>query len=63
MLVFFVRLRDSVFKGINFTSHYRAHSAIFSRSVLRSFAATFGSSVMIYRLVSSVKRRMDDPVS
>ena len=60
MLVFREIKRDSVFKGLNFTSHFSAHSAIFSRSALRSSAATFGSSTMIYRLVSSAKRRIDD---
>ena len=65
MLVFREIKIDSVFKGLNFTSHFSAHSAIFifSRSALRSSAATFGSSTMIYRLVSSAKRRIDDPMS
>ena len=63
MLVFREIKRDSVFKGLNFTSHFSAHSAIFSRSALRSSAATLGSSTMIYRLVSSAKRRIDDPMS
>ena len=30
MLVFREIKRDSVFKGLNFTSHFSAHSAIFS---------------------------------
>ena len=55
--------RDSDFKGLNFTSHFSAHSAIFSRSALRSSAATLRSSTMIYRLVSSAKRLIDDPMS
>ena len=59
MLVFREIKRYSVFKGLNFTSHFSAHSAIFSRSAL----ATIGSSTMIYRLVSSAKRRIDDPMS
>ena len=63
MFVFREIKRDSVFKGLNFTSHFSAHSAIFSRSALRSSAATIGSSTMIYRLVSSAKRRIDDPMS
>ena len=32
MLIFREIKRDSVFKGLNFTSHFSAHSAIFSRS-------------------------------
>ena len=40
--------RDAVFKGLNFTSHLSAYSTIFSRSALRSSAATIGSSTMIY---------------
>ena len=46
---------DSVFKRLNFTSHFSAYSAIFSRSDLRSSAATIGSSTIIYGLVSSAK--------
>ena len=63
MLVFREIKRDSVFKGLNFMSHFSAHSAIFSRSALKSFAATLGPFTMIYRLVSSAKRRIDDPMS
>ena len=55
MIVFREIKRDSVFKGLHFTSHFSAHSAIFSRSALWSSAATIGSSLMIYRLVSSAK--------
>ena len=46
MLVFREIKRDSVFKGLNFTSHFSAHSAIFSRSALRSSVATFGLNKM-----------------
>ena len=63
MLVFREIKSDSDFKGLNFTNHLSAHSAIFSRSALRSSAATLESSAMIYRLVSSAKRRIDDPMS
>ena len=50
MLVFREIKRDSVFKGLNFTSHFSAHSAMVSRSALRSSAATLGSSTMIISL-------------
>ena len=65
MLVFREIKRDSVFKGLHFSSRFSALSAIFSRSALRRSAATLRSFTMIYIyiLVLSAKRRKDDPMS
>ena len=49
---------DSVFLGLNRTSHLSAHEDIFARSWLRVFDALSGESTIIYRLVSSAKRRI-----
>ena len=51
---------DSVFLGLNKTSNLSAHEDIFARSWLRVFDALSGESTMIYRLVSSAKRRIVD---
>ena len=51
---------DSVFLGLNKTSHLSGHEDIFTRSCLRVFDALSGESTKIYRLVSSAKRRIVD---
>ena len=54
---------DSVLEGLKDTSQVAAHREILSRSVLRQFAASEGSSTIIKRLVSSAKSRMFEPMS
>ena len=54
---------DLVFLGLNKTSHLSAHEDIFARSWLRVFDALSGESTIIYRLVSSAKRRIVDWMS
>ena len=54
---------DSVFLGLNDTSHMSAHEDIFARFLLRVFDALSWESTIIYRLVSSAKRRIVDWVS
>ena len=54
---------DSVFLRLNKTSHLSAHEDIFARSWLRVFDALSGESTIIYRLVSSAKRRIVDWMS
>ena len=51
---------DSVFLGLNKTSHLSAHEDIFARSWLRVFDALSEESTIINRLVSSAKRRIVD---
>ena len=63
MLAFRDIKRDSVLKGLKTTSHFFAHRATVSKSELRSSAASVGSSITIYRLVSSAKRRILEPKS
>ena len=55
--------RLSFLLRLNVTSHYFAHLEILSRSKFRSSAAATGSSVIIYTLVSSAKRRILEPIS
>ena len=62
-MIFLLIKRDSVFAGLNLTSHVFAHSVIFSRSVFRVSAAVFGLSTTRKRLVSSAKSLMLDPIS
>ena len=54
---------DSVFLGLNKTSHLSAHEDIFARSWFRVFDALSGESTIIYRLVLSAKRRIVDWMS
>ena len=54
---------DSVFLGLNKTSHLSAKDDIFARSWLRVFDALSGESTIIYRLVSSAKRRIVEWIS
>ena len=63
LLVFRDIKMDSVLKGLKNISYYLAHRAIISMSLLRSSAASVGSSTTIYRLVSSGKRRIFEPIS
>ena len=54
---------DSVFLGLNKTSHLSANEDIFARSWLRVFDALSGESTIIYRLVSSAKRLLVEWIS
>ena len=51
--VFWKKITDSDFAGLNLTSHFVAHWWIFDRSEFSWLAASTGLSTMIYRLVSS----------
>ena len=51
--------REIVFVGLKSTSQSLAQTLIVSRSELRIKAAVCGSSMIIYILVSSAKRRID----
>ena len=53
-------IREVVFVGLKSTSQSLAQTLIVSRSELRIKAAVFGSSMIMYILVSSAKRRIDD---
>ena len=55
--------REFVFGGWKVTSHFSAQSSIFTRSEVRSSADVSGSVTTIYRLVSSAKRRILEPMS
>ena len=52
--------RDVVFVGLKSTNHEIAHLFIVYKSILRLRAADYGFSTVMYRLVSSEKRRMDE---
>ena len=54
---------DSVVLRLNNTSYLSAHQDIFVKSWLRVFGALPSDSKMIYRLVSSAKRRIVDLIS
>ena len=54
---------DSVLLGLNVTNHVLAHCNILIRSVLSRSAEATGSSTMIKRLVSSAKKRIQEPIS
>ena len=49
---------DSDFAGLKLTNHLLAHRLIFSISEFNIWAASAGLSTIMYRLVSSVKRRI-----
>ena len=52
--------RDVVFVGLKSTNHEVAHLFIVSKSILRLRAADCGFSTIMYRLVSSAKRRIGE---
>ena len=55
---FLVSVIAIVFLACNSTNHKSAQSEIVCRSLFSSLAARSGRSTMMYRLVSSAKRRM-----
>ena len=59
---FLVSVIAIVFLTWNSTSHKSAQSEIVCRSLFSSLAARTGRSTMMYRLVSSAKRRMEQPM-
>ena len=52
--------RDVVFVGLKSTNHEVTHLFIVSNSILRLCAADCVFSTIMYRLVSSAKRRIDE---
>ena len=59
---FLVSVIAIVFLAWNSTNHKSAQSEIVCRSLFSSLAARSGRSTMMYRLVSSAKRRMEQPM-
>ena len=59
---FLVSVIVIVFLAWNSTSHKSAQSEIVFRSLFSSLAARSGRSKMMYRLVSSAKRRMEQSI-
>lgn len=56
-LVLREKMRDSVFKGFNFTNQELAQVSILASSALIESAASWGS-ILIFRVVSSANRRI-----